>query len=64
MIMTVEEMYEFKARYEKEIEELKRKKAVVDEFIAFTEAKGAIEDVSQDCEPEDVEEETATAQNF
>lgn len=38
-MLTIEEMYAFKAKYEAEIAELERKKAVVDEFIAFAEAK-------------------------
>lgn len=68
MFLTIEEMYEFKAKYEQEISELERKKAVVDEFIAFAEAKEVVK--SEDCETdEEVEtenqvEETETVANY
>lgn len=68
MFLTIEEMYEFKAKYEQEISELERKKAVVDEFIAFAEAKEVVK--SKDCETdEEVEtenqvEETETVANY
>lgn len=39
MFISIEEMYDFKAKYEAEIEEIQRKLSVIDEFIAFAEAK-------------------------
>lgn len=71
MFLTIEEMYAFKAKYEVEIAELERKKAVVDEFIAFAEAKEV--DKSEDCETTEeveteseveTEEETVVATNY
>lgn len=66
MFLTIEELYAFKEKYEAEIAELNRKKAVVDEFIAFAEAKEvvkseeetAIEEVETDGETEETAETT------
>jgi hypothetical protein len=56
MFITVEEMYELKEQYSKQILELEMKKAVVDEFIAFAEAKSPIEEVAvEETETEDIE---------
>lgn len=55
MVLTIEELYAFKEKYATEIEELNRKMAVVDEFIAFAEAKAPVEEVVE------VQEETETA---
>lgn len=52
MFMTVEEMYAFKSKYEAVIEEAQRKLSVIDEFIAFAEAKGTVK-----SEPETENEE-------
>ena len=57
MFLTIEELYAFKAKYEEQIAELNRKKAVVDEFIAFAEAKAPVEEVvevQEETETEDV----------
>lgn len=54
MFITVEEMYELKEQYSKQILELEMKKSVVDEFIAIAEAKAP----SDECEVEEVETET------
>ncbi len=61
MFLTIEEMYAFKEKYESEIAELERKKSVVDEFIAFAEAKEVVksegeiatEEVESDGETEE-----------
>lgn len=60
MFLTIEELYTFKTKYEIEIEELQRKKAVVDEFIAFAEAKEVAksEEVESDVETEETAETT------
>lgn len=57
MFLTIEEMYAFKEKYENEISELIRKKAVVDEFIAFAEAKETVKS------EEETEAETDTVDN-
>lgn len=71
MFLTIEEMYAFKAKYEEQIAELNRKKAVVDEFIAFAEAKEVVKsDEEETATEEEIEtdgenaEETVTATNF
>jgi hypothetical protein len=66
MFMTIEEMYAMKEQYSKEILELEMKKAVVDDFIRFVEAKQpvAVEDVCDEEETEVVEEETATDESY
>lgn len=68
MFLTIEEMYAFKAKYEEQIAELNRKKAVVDEFIAFAEAKEVAKSEEVD-ETEEVEndgelEETVAETNY
>jgi hypothetical protein len=57
MQLSTTECADFKAKYEEQIAELNRKKAVVDEFIAFAEAK---EVVKSDEEETAVEEEIET----
>ena len=61
-MLTIEELYLFKAQYQAQIEELTRKKAVVDEFIAYAESKEHIEtpteETSESVETEAVEYET------
>lgn len=71
MFLTIEEMYAFKAKYEEQIAELNRKKAVVDEFIAFAEAKEVVKsDEEEETAIEEVEtdgenaEETVTETNY
>lgn len=68
MFLTIEEMYEFKAKYEQEISELERKKAVVDEFIAFAEAKEVVKiedcETDEEVETENQVEETETVANY
>ena len=67
MHLTIEELYTFKTKYEIEIEELNRKKVVVDELIRFVEAKqptGESEDDCDNTEPVVVVEETATDGEF
>ena len=70
MFLTIEELYAFKEKYEAEISELNRKKAVVDELIVFASSKEvvksdeeetAIEEVETDGE---LEEETVTTTNY
>lgn len=56
MGLTIEELYAFKEKYEEQIEELQRKKAVVDEFISFAASK----EVVKSEEVETFQEETAT----
>lgn len=62
MFLTIEEMYAFKEKYENEISELIRKKAVVDEFIAFAEAKETVKS-EEENEIEETEAETDTVDN-
>ena len=70
MFLTIEEMYAFKAKYEEQIAELNRKKAVVDEFIAFAEAKEVVKSEEEETAIEEVEtdgenaEETVTETNY
>lgn len=67
MYITIEEMYELKNKYSKEILELEMKKAVVDDLIAFAEAKEPCKSDEEEVEEiEEVEtaEETAVATNF
>ena len=66
MFMTIEEMYAMKEQYSKEILELEMKKAVVDDFIRFVEAKKpvVVEDVCDEETEVEVEEETATDGEF
>lgn len=69
MFLTIEELYAFKEKYEAEIAELNRKKAVVDEFIAFAEAKEVVKSEEEETAIEEVEtdgetEETAETTNY
>ena len=57
MFLTIEELYAFKEKYEAEIAELNRKKAVVDELIVFASSK---EVVKSDEEETAIEEEVET----
>ena len=61
-MLTIEELYLFKAQYQAQIEELTRKQAVVDELIAFVESKEHIEtlteETSESVETEAVDYET------
>ena len=59
MGLTIEELYAFKENYQNQIEELERKKAVVDEFILFAEAKqiSDIQEQTLEVEKADFEEE-------
>ena len=57
MFLTIEELYAFKEKYEAEISELNRKKAVVDELIVFASSK---EVVKSDEEETAIEEEVET----
>ena len=50
MFLTIEELYSFKEKYEAEISELQRKKLVVDELIAYAEAKEEV--TTEEVEPE------------
>ena len=63
MFLTIEELYAFKARYEEEISEINRKKAVVDELIAFAEAK-KLDKSEEEVETETEVEETAETESF
>ena len=56
MYITLEELYDMKNRYSKEILELEMKKAVVDDLIVFAEAKAPVQEEVE--EEETVEEET------
>ena len=71
MFLTIEEMYAFKAKYEEQIAELNRKKAVVDEFISSAEAKEVFKsDEEETATEEEIEtdgenaEETVTETNY
>lgn len=68
MYMTIEEMYAFKNKYEQEILELQRKKAVVDEFIAFAEAKECDKSdeqiQSEDAETDYEQQENSETENY
>ena len=69
MFLTIEELYAFKEKYEAEIAELNRKKAVVDEFIDFAEAKEVVKSEEEETAIEEVEtdgetEETAETTNY
>ena len=70
MFLTIEELYAFKEKYEEQIAELNRKKAVVDEFIAFAEAKEVVKSEEEETAIEEVEtdgenaEETVTETNY
>ena len=69
MFLTIEELYAFKEKYEAEIAELNRKKAVVDELIAFAEAKELVKSdeeetaIEEEVETDGETEETVTATN-
>ena len=56
-------MYAFKEKYEAEIAELNRKKAVVDEFIAFAEAKEVAKSEEEETAIEEVETDGETEEN-
>lgn len=68
MFLTIEEMYAFKEKYEAEITELERKKAVVDEFIAFAEAKELVKsedfETDEEVDAKSKNEETETVANY
>ena len=71
MFLTIEELYAFKEKYESEIKELERKKAVVDEFIAYAETKEVVKsDEEETATEEEIEtdgenaEETVTETNY
>lgn len=63
MFLTIEELYAFKEKYESEIKELERKKAVVDEFILFAEAKETVKS-EEEVETETEVEETEVTANY
>jgi hypothetical protein len=65
MFLTIEELYAFKEKYESEIKELERKKAVVDEFIAFAEAKEVVKSDEEELVEETIEtEEIVATENY
>lgn len=65
MFLTIEELYAFKEKYESEIKELERKKSVVDEFIAFAEAKEVVKSDEEELVEETIEtEEIVAAENY
>jgi hypothetical protein len=66
MYITVEELYDLKNKYIKEIIELEMKKAVVDDLISIAEAKKpVVEGVCEDEEEtEEVVEETTTDESY
>lgn len=64
MFLTIEELYAFKEKYESEIKELERKKAVVDEFIIFAEAKETVKSEEEEVETETEVEETEVTANY
>lgn len=70
MFLTIDELYAFKEKYEAEIAELNRKKAVVDELIAFAEAKELVKSdeeetaIEEEVETDGETEETVTATNY
>lgn len=65
MFLTIEELYAFKEKYESEIKELERKKAVVDEFIAFAEAKEVAKSDEEELVEETIEtEEIVATENY
>lgn len=56
-MLTIEELYLFKAQYQAQIQELTRKQEVVDELIAYAESKEPIETPTEET-VEGVEAET------
>ena len=68
MFLTIEELYAFKEKYESEIKELERKKAVVDEFIAYAETKEVVksdeEETVETTETDFQAEEVVAAENY
>jgi hypothetical protein len=55
-MLTIEELYLFKAQYQAQIEELTRKQAVVDELIAYAESKKAVDEPAEPTESVETEE--------
>lgn len=57
MYVTIDELLAFKAQYDEQIAELERKKAVVEELIAFAETKvvDKCEEVVEEVESAEVE---------
>lgn len=57
MFITIDELYEMKDKYSREILELEMKKDVVDDLIKYAEAKQVsheeveLEEVETECEP-------------
>lgn len=68
MFLTIEELRAFNEKYEQEIAELQRKKAVVDEFIAFAETKECVKseeiETVEEVEVDSATEETNTIENY
>jgi hypothetical protein len=64
MFLTIEELYAFKEKYESEIKELERKKSVVDEFIAFAEAKEVVKSDEELVEETIETEEIVATENY
>lgn len=63
MFLTVEEMLELKAKYEKEVRALNAKIAVVDDMVAMAQSKSPVEPEQEETEVETetvVEEATTT----
>lgn len=60
MVLTVEELKQFKEDYHKQIEELYRKIEVVDSFIAYAEMKVVVEEqvATEEVEPAEEPEQT------
>lgn len=64
MYITIDELYEMKNKYSKEIIELEMKKAVIDDLIAFTEAKEVATEEDKEETVEDVESESESETEY
>jgi hypothetical protein len=64
MYITIDELYEMKNKYSKEILELEMKKAVIDDLIAFAEAKEVATEEDKEESVEDVEPEAESETEY
>ena len=64
MVITIEELLAFKAKYEEQIKELERYKAVIDDLIGYTEAKIVEEKKVEENVEIPVEEPVAEPENI
>ena len=64
MVITIEELLAFKAKYEEQIKELERKKAVVDDLIGYAETKIVEEAKAEESVEIPVEEPVVEPENI